>query len=96
MHELTITNWERNATDPAIRHIPAIIRFLEYDPAPPASTFPERIAVTRRRHGMSQRKMAAKLGVDPTTLRDWEVGRHQPAKKSLDMIGRVLQSRERW
>jgi transcriptional regulator with XRE-family HTH domain len=34
--EATITNWERNATDPAVRFIPAIIEFLDYDPLPPA------------------------------------------------------------
>jgi transcriptional regulator with XRE-family HTH domain len=88
--ETTITNWERNATAPAIRHIPAIIQFLGYDPAPPASTFPERIAAARKAHGLSQRKMAEKMGVDPTTLRGWEAGRHQPTKKSLDVIGGIL------
>ena len=40
VHELTITNWERNATVPAIRHIPAIIRFLGYDPLPSSNSLP--------------------------------------------------------
>ena len=38
--ELTVTNWERNATVPAIRHIPAIIRFLGYDPLPSSNSLP--------------------------------------------------------
>jgi transcriptional regulator with XRE-family HTH domain len=93
VHELTITNWERNATAPAIRHIPAIIQFLGYDPLPPTDSFSERLATARKVRGLSQRKMAEKLGVDPATLQGWEAGRHQPTGKSMDLIGSVLQSR---
>ena len=91
VHEMTITNWEVNATIPEVRYLPAIIRFLGYDPLPPAESIPERLATARRSLGLSQRKMAEKLGVDPATLMGWEAGRHQPTGKSLDVIGRVLQ-----
>jgi transcriptional regulator with XRE-family HTH domain len=91
--EATITNWERNATVPAVRFIPAIIQFLGYDPLPPPISFSERLAAARRVLGLSQRKMAEKLGVDPATIHDWEAGRHRPIKRSLEMIGRVFQSR---
>jgi transcriptional regulator with XRE-family HTH domain len=90
---LTITNWERNATAPAVRYIPAIIQFLGYDPLPATSSLPERLAAARRVLGLSQRKMAVKLGVDPATLMGWEAGRHQPTGKSLDLIEGVFQSR---
>ena len=92
VHQLTITNWERNATDAAIRYIPAIIRFLGYDPQLPADSIPGRLAAARRALGLSQRKMAARMGVDPATLMGWEAGRHQPTGKSMELIGRVLQS----
>jgi transcriptional regulator with XRE-family HTH domain len=91
--EATITNWERNATVPAIRYIPAIIRFLGYDPLPPANSLFERLAAARRALGLSQRKMAKKLGVDPATIQNWEAGRHRPIKRGLDLIGSVLQCR---
>jgi transcriptional regulator with XRE-family HTH domain len=89
----TITNWERNASTPVIRYIPAIIRFLGYDPAPPASTLPERLATGRRERGLTQREMAERMGVDPSTLRDWEAGEHQPTNGSLEVIGKFLESR---
>jgi transcriptional regulator with XRE-family HTH domain len=92
VHERTITGWERNATSPEIHYVPAIIQFLGYNPLPAASSLPERLVSARRVLGLSQRKMAGKLGVDPSTLMGWEVGRHQPTGKSLDLIGRVLQS----
>jgi transcriptional regulator with XRE-family HTH domain len=92
VHELTITSWEGNATIPEIRHMPAIIQFLGYNPLPAASSLPERLVAARRAFGLSQRKMAARLGVDPATLMGWEAGRHQPTAKSLELIGRILRS----
>jgi len=92
VHELTITNWEDNATVPEVRYIPAIIQFLGYNPLPAAITLPERLASARRALGLSQRKMAARLGVDPATLMGWEAGRHQLTQRNLDLIGRILQS----
>jgi transcriptional regulator with XRE-family HTH domain len=92
VHELTISGWEGNATVPEVRYIPSIIQFLGYNPLPAASSLPERLVTARRALGLSQRKMAGKLGVDPATLMGWEAGRHQPTGKSLDLIGRVLQS----
>ena len=70
--------------------MPAIIQFLGYNPLPTASSLPERLATARRALGLSQRKMAVKLGVDPATLMGWEAGRHQPNEKRLDLIGRIL------
>jgi transcriptional regulator with XRE-family HTH domain len=89
---MTIINWERNASSPAIHFIPAIIQFLGYDPLPPANTLLERLATTRKVLGLSQLELAEKLALDPATVRGWEAGRHQPTKKSLDQIERVLQS----
>jgi transcriptional regulator with XRE-family HTH domain len=93
VHEQTITGWECNATVPEVRYIPAILQFLGYNPVPAASSFPERLAAERRRPGLSQRKMAAKLGVDSASLMSWETRRHQPTEKSLRLIERALQSR---
>ena len=86
----TITNWERNESTPVVRYVPAIVRFLGYDPIPPASSLPERLAAARRELGLTQRRMAERLGVDPGTLRDWEAGRHQPTGRSLNLITRVV------
>ena len=84
VHELTITNWELNVTVPEVRYVPAIIQFLGYDPLPPTMCFRERLAAARRRLGLSQRRMAAKLGVDMATPMGWEAERPQPNGKSLN------------
>jgi ribosome-binding protein aMBF1 (putative translation factor) len=53
----------------------------------------QRLATARRVFGLSPRKMAEKLCVDPATLQGWETRRHQPTKKSMGVIARVLQIR---
>ena len=91
--EATITNRERNAAVPTVRYMPAIIRLLGYDPLPRAVSLPERLVSARKRLGLSQRKMAEQLGVDPCTLRNWESGQHHPTEDSLKLIMKFLQIR---
>ena len=74
VHEMTITGWEVNAIVPEVRYIPAIIQFLGYNPLPPTGSFSERLTTVRRVLGLSQRRMAEKLGVDPATVQGWEAG----------------------
>ncbi len=88
----TIHNWEGNKSLPAIRYIPAILRFLGYNPFPSARTFPEQLATVRRMLGMSQRKWAESLGVDPGTLQGWEAGQHEPTGRNVELVERFLRS----
>jgi transcriptional regulator with XRE-family HTH domain len=81
--EATIYNWERNITSPQVYQIPSVIRFLDYDPFPPSKTFPERLVSVRRKLGLSQRAIAEKLGIDATTIGQWESGTHQPSRRLL-------------
>ena len=88
VHELTITNWENNATEPEVQYIPAIIQFLGYDPSATETPlpFPERLAAARRARGLTQKQLARKFSVDPTTIRDWENGLHEPSRKKSELI----------
>ena len=93
MDKTTICNWERQHKTPEIRFIARIIDFLGYDPLPEPTTLPEKVKTHRTRLGLSQRKFAKLLGVDPTTLADWETGRHKPVKKSLDVIHKFFKGK---
>jgi transcriptional regulator with XRE-family HTH domain len=88
--ELTINNWERQRNTPEIRFIALIIKFLGYDPIPEPESFPERLKVYRLRLGSSQRKLAARFGIDPGTIGGWETGRHRPSGPHLKLIVRIL------
>jgi len=70
----TVMNWETRRNDPPIRAMPAILRFLGYDPVPPPTTVGERLLHVRRQHGWSTSEAARQVGVDRTTWQDWERG----------------------
>lgn len=88
--ESTIWNWEKNATTPAIRLIPRIIRFLGYNPYPTGQSLPEKLTSARKALGLSQRKLAHMLSVDQSTLAGWETGRHRPTRNTLKGVEEFL------
>src|SRR6266852_4507743 len=55
-------------TQPDLRRLPAVIRFLGYDPRPPAEGIGGALKRYRQARGVSQEDLAAMLGVDPSTL----------------------------
>ena len=70
----TILNWEKSHTEPPIATIPAIVRFLGYDPFPEPKTLPEHLLAKRRTMGWSTEQAARKIGVDPGSWSKWERG----------------------
>lgn len=93
VHELTVTNWERNATEPEVKYIPAIIRFLGHDPVVSGTSFPEHLAAARRAQGLTQKELARDLGVDPAKVRDWENGQHEPSRKTRGRLAEFLRAK---
>jgi len=63
----TVLNWEKGHTEPPIETVPAILRFLGYDPFPQPQNLPKRLLAKRRVMGWSIRQAARQLGVDPGT-----------------------------
>jgi transcriptional regulator with XRE-family HTH domain len=89
--EATVHNWEKNHPNPGVRFIPRIIELLGYTPFAAADSLPERLRTRRLARGLSTRKLAKMLAVDPGTLRSWEIGRHAPSEKSLRIINAFCQ-----
>jgi len=89
--ESTIWNWEANYSYPQLRFIPGIIDFLGYDlDSTPTSSLGERILAYHRVMGTGQKELAHRLGVDPTTLSNWEKGKRQPSKQLMSRLGTLL------
>jgi DNA-binding XRE family transcriptional regulator len=64
----TVLNWETGQTKSAIKFVPALIRFLGYDPEPAdRGTLAGRLVAKRRELGLSQWAAARSLGIDPDT-----------------------------
>ena len=56
-----------------LRYMPAIVRFLGYNPLPHGDTWAERLVNGRLPMGLSQKEAARELDVDPSTLARWSV-----------------------
>jgi DNA-binding transcriptional regulator YiaG len=55
---------------------------------------PESVAARLRTHreqlGLSRKKLAAVLGIDPSNVAGWETEKHKPTQKSQELIKTVL------
>jgi transcriptional regulator with XRE-family HTH domain len=86
----SVFNWEANVGQPEIRFMPAIIRFLDYNPLPDAKSLAERLVRQRTTLGLSRDAAAMEIGVDAGTLARWERGEREPAGESLRRVERFL------
>ncbi len=78
----TITNWEKNRTTPRLRFLPKIYGFLGGNAVRGnATSLEENIKQYRFEHGLSIRKVAKFLNIDPGTLAKWERGIRQPSPR---------------
>jgi DNA-binding transcriptional regulator YiaG len=86
----SITEWEKNHSQPGIRFWPAIIAFLGYDPHPEPRTLRERLRAKRRALGLSIAEAARWLGVDEGTFGKWERGTGVPIRRHTEVVTRFL------
>ncbi|MBI1805494.1 MAG: helix-turn-helix transcriptional regulator [Ignavibacteria bacterium] len=78
----TITNWEKGRATPRLYLLPKVVEFLSYFPFESnATTIGEKIKQYRIQNGLSFRKLAKELGIDPGTLARWERGESEPCGK---------------
>lgn len=74
--EACITNWENNKSEPQIQYYPLIFGFLGYCPFElDISTSIGRIKAYRYLNGLSQKRLAKMVDVDPSTVLAWENGK---------------------
>ena len=85
----TVLNWEQG-DKPAVRHWPAILAFLGYDPRPGAASLTEHLTARRQDLGWSQQIAAVHLGVDPSTWSSWENGGTIMLKEHREAVARFL------
>jgi len=69
----TYLTWEKGQViNPEIRKWKVIIEFLGYEPNGEPKNFAERLKAYRRKHGLSQKKLAHIVGCDEGLLARWE------------------------
>ena len=71
--------------------MPKIVAFLGYDPfGPPPDGFPAQLKAARIAAGLTRRQLAARLGVHPGTVAEWERGKKRPGPQSSDRLSWLL------
>jgi len=79
---LTVCNWENNLTTPRLYLLPKICHFLGSNPLQVnPTTLGEKIKQYRIQKGLSLRKLAKELDIDPGTLARWEKYMREPKGK---------------
>ena len=87
----TVLNWEKSKTIPLPKDWPKVSSFLESeDIFPQATTIAEKLRVARLRKGWSRKVAAKELGVDESTLRDWEGGKMILLSKHRKLVADFL------
>lgn len=86
----TVHNWEHGTSEPPIEFMPAIIRFLGYEPWPEPVTLPERMQAYRRRRGLTAKAAAQRAGVDEGSWGTWERTGVVPWERYRLMLERLL------
>lgn len=89
----TVLNWETGATNPKLRYLPAIIRFLGYNPIPVDPALPLQVKLKARRWelGLSLKELAKNLKLNEYTIRKLEAGRSKkPTRETLEKVYRFL------
>jgi transcriptional regulator with XRE-family HTH domain len=84
--EDTIYRWESNESKPQIQFIPAIIKFLSHNPIPLPDSPGQRLVFYRQTHGITQRALANRIGVDPKAIGLSERGRRPLSKKLRKLL----------
>ena len=88
---MTIWNWECHKSSPRIDVLPRVLKFLGDDPFPPAGSMGEKLILTRRLLGLTQKAMAKRLGVDPATLARLEHGKsRRSSSKTLHKMAAII------
>ena len=87
----TVGRWERDQKRPAIKLMPQILTLIGPNSCATQKSMPDRLLSARQRLGLTQAGLAEKLGVDRTTVGDWERGIRIPQGKYLTLVERFLE-----
>jgi transcriptional regulator with XRE-family HTH domain len=88
----TITYWENERTIPQMTFVPKILEFLGYNPYKiDTSTQGGRIKFYRYQKGLSQKRLAKLLHVDPSTIKSWEENECELGRDNLKRLAKDLE-----
>jgi len=89
----TITYWENGRFVPKVMFAPQIIAFLGYNPFQiETETLGGKVKHYRYQKGLSQKRFAKLLGVDPSTIKSWEENEFEPEPENSKKLAGYLET----
>jgi len=85
-----VADWEVGASRPLASSWGVIARVLGADLLPVGAEIGSRLRAARWRLGLTQTELAARVGLDPRTIRNTEQGRYRPSRATLGKLHAVL------
>jgi transcriptional regulator with XRE-family HTH domain len=85
----TLSRWERGRRQPEGKYLAKVYSFLGEDPRPAPATVAERLKRCREMLGWSQRDLARRIGVWPSTVERWELGQRKPGVEHMATLERL-------
>jgi len=79
-----VMRWKTGKSVISVRYLKAVLGFIGYDPRSEGRTWGERVKRKREGLGLSERKLAKKLGVDSTSV--WKVEANRGVGKRLRTV----------
>jgi transcriptional regulator with XRE-family HTH domain len=86
----TLARWEMCCGQPVGKYLAKVYSFLGEDPRPVPVTIAERLKCWREAVGWSQRELARRIGVYPSTVERWELGQREPRLESVRRLERLF------
>jgi transcriptional regulator with XRE-family HTH domain len=86
----TLARWESGRRQPEGRYLAKVLVFLGGDPRPAPATIAGRLKRWREALGWSQRELARRIGVCPSTVERWELGRRVPRGAYLAKVNALI------
>jgi transcriptional regulator with XRE-family HTH domain len=87
-----IRRWESGRGQVSLPFRPRVIEFVGFCPCNVSLPLGQRLKERRENFGLSIKKLAKLLDVDPCTIASWERGEHQPSQRYVKIIEGFLQS----
>jgi transcriptional regulator with XRE-family HTH domain len=88
---MTVNGWEMGRDEPKVSYVPAILRFLGYDPFKGEMSLGERLRVERWKRGLTQHKLGRRLGIATCTLQKLETGKEVKDARVLAAVRRFVE-----
>jgi len=90
-----VAGWESGLTKPLASSWGVIAEVLGADLLPDGADIGARVRYARWRLGLTQVELAAKIGLDPRTIRNTEQGRYRPSRATLLKLRSMPQTETR-